>query len=131
VSTDLDSRYGRTRSNAKRTKWLAWSAVGGFVVVIAAWLIWGGLLGAPAQLEVRDVGHTIIDDGLVEVGYELNAEPGASVSCAIQALNSSFSIVGWKIIDVPVSNERTRSLSETVRTTELAVTGLIYRCWLT
>ena len=131
MSTDLDSRYGRTRTNAKRTKLFAWTAVGGFVVVIAAWLIWGGLLGAPALLEVRDVGHTVIDDGLVEVGYELNVEPGASVRCAIQALNSGFSVVGWKIIDVPESNERTRSLSETVRTTELAVTGLIYRCWLT
>jgi hypothetical protein len=129
--TDLDSRYGRTRSSSKRTKIVAFSTAGAFVVVFAAWLVWAGVLGSPAQLEVRDVGHSIVDDTLVEVQYELNVAAGTDVSCAVQAMNSSFSVVGWKIIDVPPSSERSRILTETVRTSELAVTGLIYRCWLT
>jgi len=49
----------------------------------------------------------------------------------VQALNSTFAIVGWVIVDVAASSERTRTFTKTVRTTELAVTGLIYRCWLT
>jgi len=131
VPTDLDTRYGRTRNSAKRTRIIAWSAAAAFVVVFAAWLVWGGLLGAPAQLETRDIGHEIVNDSLVEVSYEVTVEPGTDLGCAVQALSSNFSIVGWKVIDVPASEARTRILSESVRTTELATTGLIYRCWLT
>lgn len=131
MSTDLDARYGRSRTGTKRTRIIGWSAAGAFVVVFAAWLVWGGLLGAPAQLEVTDRGHSIVDDSLVTVEYTLNVSPGSDVGCAVQALNSGFSVVGWKIIDVPASTQRVRTLSEEVRTTELATTGLIYRCWLT
>ena len=53
------------------------------------------------------------------------------MSCALQALNAEFAIVGWKIVELPGGTERTRAFVENVRVTEPAVTGLIYRCWLT
>ncbi|MGV8885479.1 MAG: DUF4307 domain-containing protein [Microbacteriaceae bacterium] len=130
ASLDLNARYGRSpRSNA-RTRWISWGAAAAFVVVFVAWLVWGGLLGAPAQLEVRDTGHTVVDDGLVQVSFAVTSEPNTAISCAVEAMNDSFSIVGWKLIDLPVSEQRNRSFSETLRTTELASTGLIYHCWL-
>lgn len=128
---DLDARYGRTPGSARRTRWIVGITAGAFVVVFGAWLVWGGLLGAPAELEVEDTGHSVVSDSLVQVRYQLTVEPGASVDCAVQALNSTFGIVGWKLITVAPSETRTRSLVEEVRTTELSVTGLIYRCWLT
>ncbi|TBN57399.1 DUF4307 domain-containing protein [Glaciihabitans arcticus] len=128
---DLDARYGRTRSSASRTRVISWSAAAAFVVVFVAWLVWGGLLGAPAQLEVRDTGHTVVDGALVDVSFALTVEPNSPVSCAVQALNDGFSVVGWKIIQLPPSEQRTRALETSVRTSELASTGLIYRCWLT
>jgi hypothetical protein len=131
VSTDLDSRYGRTRQSTTRTRIIGWSAAGAFAVVFAAWLVWAGVLAPAAQLDTRDLGHQIVDDTLVDVSFEVTVEPGTAVSCAIQAMNSSFSVVGWKIIELPSSQTRTRVLSDSVRTTELATTGLIYRCWLT
>jgi hypothetical protein len=39
--------------------------------------------------------------------------------------------VGWKVVRLEPSEQRTRHLTEVVRTSEPAVTGLIYRCWLT
>lgn len=131
AASDFDARYGRSPSTARQKRWISWSAAAAFVVVFVAWLVWGGLLGTAAQLEVRDTGHTVVNDGLVEVSFAVTAEPDAAVSCAIQAMNESFSIVGWKVITLPVTEQRTRSLSDTVRTTELASTGLIYQCWLT
>ena len=128
---DLDARYGRTPAAKNRTRLVVIVSALAFVVVFVAWLVWGGLLGAPAQLEVRDTGHTIVDERLVEVSFAVTAEPNVPVSCAIQAMNDSFTIVGWKVIELPLSEQRTRSLSDSVRTTELASTGLIYRCWLT
>jgi hypothetical protein len=102
-----------------------------FVAVVLAWVVWAGLLGGSADMEVVDVGHKVVDDSLVQVRYQLTVEPGRTASCAAQALNSTFGIVGWKVVDVPASEKRTRILAVDVRTTELSVTGLIYRCWLT
>lgn len=129
--TDLDARYGRTRPASRRTRVIVIVSALAFVAVFAAWLLWAGILGAPAQLQADDTAHKVIGDSAVDVTWQLTVEPGTDARCAVQALNSTFAIVGWKVVDVPASTARIRSLTERVLTTEPAVTGLIYRCWLT
>ncbi len=129
--TDLDARYGRTASSAKRTRRMAIGAGILFVLVFGAWLWWGGLLGAPAQFEARDLSHEIVSPSEVSVTWQFTVEPGTPAKCALQALNAQYSIVGWLVVGVPASEDRIRQLTETVRTAEPAVNGLIYRCWLT
>ena len=129
--TDLDVRYGRTASSAKRTRRIAIGTGILFVLVFGAWLWWGGLLESPAQFEARDIGHEIVSPSEVSITWQFTAEPGTEAKCALQALNEHFSIVGWLVVDVPASDERIRRLTETVRTAEPAINGLIYRCWLT
>jgi Domain of unknown function (DUF4307) len=129
--TDLDARYGRSASSKRTTRWIAGASAAAFVAVFAAWLVWGGLLEAPAQFEAQDTGHDILSDSEVAVRWEFSAPPGSTARCAVQALNSTFGIVGWKVFEIDASTDRTRTFTETVRTTEQAVTGLIYRCWLT
>lgn len=131
ADADLAERYGRTRSSRIRTRVLVVASALVFAILFAAWLVWGGLLEAPAQFEARDTGHRIVSDSRVEVSWQFTVDPGTDARCAVQALNSTFGIVGWKVVEVPASSRRIRELSETVATTELAVTGLIYRCWLT
>ncbi len=130
TAATLDARYGRTPGNARRTRIISWGAAGAFVLVFGAWLVWGGLLGTPAELESRDVGHTVVDDRHVDVRFEITTDAGKPVTCALQALNESFGIVGWEIVELGASDQRNRTFVESVRTSELAVTGLIYRCWL-
>jgi hypothetical protein len=130
TSPDIDERYGRTPRDRRRVRTLAWTAASGFAVVLIAWLVWGGVLEGLDKIEAQNIGHTVLNDKEVEVVWNVTAEPGDEVSCALQALNESFSIVGWKIVELPPTEERTRELTEVVRTTELSVTGLIYRCWL-
>ena len=91
----------------------------------------GGLLASPAQFEAKDTAHEAIGDTGMSVTWQFISEPDTTARCAVQALNSTFGIVGWKIVDLPASSQRIREFTEVVRTTELAVTGLIYRCWLT
>ncbi len=131
VVTDLEARYGRSPRSAKRVRGIAIAAAALFVAVFAAWIWWGGLLEAPAQFEARDIAHDIISDTEVSITWQLTVQPGTSAKCALQALNKQYSIVGWRIVDVPPSDEHTRRITETVRTAEPAVNGLIYRCWLT
>ena len=131
VSTDLEARYGRAPGKRRRDRRSLWLLAGGFAIVLAAWVIWAGLDGGAAVIETRDTRHSIMDENSVSVTFEVSMPTGTPASCAIAALNESFTVVGWKVIDLPPSDRYTRSFTEIVRTTELSNTGLVYRCWLT
>lgn len=126
----LDARYGRSPRSRRREKKLGIIAAAVFAVVLVAWVVWASLDATGSSMQTRDVAHSITSDTSVDVTFELTIEPGSTTYCAVQALNERFAVVGWKIIEVPPSDARTRMLTESVRTTELATTGLIYRCWL-
>ena len=131
AAADLDARYGRTPGRAKRARVWQIIAAATFVAVFTAWVVWGGLFQPASQFEAKDTAHTIVSDSETVVSWEFSTTPGTSARCAVQALNSTFAIVGWKVVDVPPSDQYTRQLTESVLTTEHAVSGLIYGCWLT
>jgi len=126
----LDERYGRTAGDGRRVRTVSIIAAIAFVVVFTAWVIWGGLSGTNASLEVRELGYVNDTATSVDIQWEVTVEPGTEVTCALQALNGSFGIVGWRVVQLGESEQRTRQYSETVRTSEPPVTGLPYRCWL-
>lgn len=126
----LDERYGRTAGAERRTQRLMIIAGVIFTAVFTAWIVWGGLSGTSAELETRDLGYANVSDSSIDVRWEVSVNPGTDVSCALQALNESFGIVGWRIVELTPSTERTRVFIETLRTAERPVTGLPYRCWL-
>ncbi len=133
MSTDdlLVQRYGRTPGRRLRGRLIAWIAGIGVVVVVTAWVVWAGLDGTNATVATQDTAHRVIDSRSVEVEFDLTVPRGETSRCIVQALNDGFAVVGWRVIEVPASDQATRSFSETVRTSELASTGLIYNCWLT
>ncbi len=131
AASDIDSRYGRTPARAKRARRLAIAAAAAFVVVFAAWVIWGGLDGVTESVDTQDTGHRVIDDHTVSINWQVTMAPGTSAACALQAQNEAHGIVGWRTVEIPASTLRTRAFSTEVITSEQAVTGLIYRCWLT
>jgi hypothetical protein len=128
---DLAIRYGRTRSHSRRTRVIALLTAAVFAVVLVGWVVWAGLDNSGAELEAKDTGHTVIDEHSVSIDFLLTVPKGSTSSCALQAQSAKFAIVGWKVIDIPASDKATRGITETIRTTEQSVTGLIYRCWLT
>ncbi|MFZ9088114.1 MAG: DUF4307 domain-containing protein [Pontimonas sp.] len=125
------SRYGLSERSVTRNKSLGVLAGVGAAVVLVAWLWWAGLSQPNAQFETRDLGWQEVDERTISVSFQVTVEPGTPMSCAIQALNAQYGIVGWVIVDIPPAMERTRVFSQEVRTSETAVTGLLYRCWLT
>lgn len=131
VSSNLDERYGRTPGSRIRDRRVLWIVAGAFALILTAWVVWAGLDGAGPAIEARDTRHQIIDEDSISVTFEVSLPTDTAASCAVQALNESFTVVGWKVIDLPPSSDYTRSFTEVVRTTELSNTGLIYRCWLT
>lgn len=126
----LGERYGRTAGSERRTRAAMIVAGVVFALVFTAWVVWGGLSGTNAELETRELGYANVTDTSIDVRWEVSVTPGTEVSCTLQALNESFGIVGWMIVDLPPSTERTRVFVESLRTAERPVTGLPYRCWL-
>ncbi len=129
-SSRLDQRYGRTPRDGRRVRTVSIMSAVAFVGVFAAWVVWGGLSGTSSTLEVRELGYLDVTESSVTVQWEVSVEPGVEVSCALQALNGSFGIVGWRIVELGASEQRTRQFAESLRTSERPVTGLPYRCWL-
>ena len=127
----LAARYGRTRTNRTRDRLLLIAGAAFAAIVLVAWVVWAGLDGQKPQIEVTDTGHRLInDERAVEVSWNLSVPPGNETACIVQALNEDFTVVGWKVIEVPASTLHIRSLTETVRVAQEANTGLIYHCWL-
>lgn len=131
VNSAVAERYGRTPVDGRRRVVLAAAAGAAVLAVVIAWVVWVGLFTPGASLETRDLGYVNQTDDTVDIRFEVTTEPGTPVSCALQALNAQFAIVGWKVVDLPPGEARTHAYVENVRVTEPAVTGLIYRCWLT
>jgi len=129
--TDLAARYGKTRQRGTRQRILGWSVAIAFVVVFTAWVVWVAFDNNSGSFQARDTGHKIVDKTTTRISFEVSMEPGSTASCALQVQNEQHAIVGWKIVDIPASDKYTQSFTETLRSTELGVTGLIYECWLT
>ena len=130
TDSELDARYGRTPGSRRRVLIIAIIAGALVAIVFVAWVVWAGLLTSPAQFESNDAGTTVVSDREAVVKWEFTIPPGTAAKCAVEAQNVEFRVVGWKIVDVPASTDLTRTFATTLRTTELAVNGLIYRCWL-
>lgn len=138
VDSRVAERYGRTPAHRRRTVTFGAIVAAGVLIVVVAWVVWVGLFSPAASLEARDIAFTgpgggplTEQDTSVDIRFEVTTQPEQPVSCALQALNERFAIVGWKVVELPASPDRTRAFVENVRVTEPAVTGLIYRCWLT
>lgn len=127
----MDARYGRTPQRRLRER-IIFIVVGAmFIVVFTAWVVWAAFDNGQGNIDALDTAHSIIDDANVSVVWQVSVKEGTAVSCALQAQNESHAIVGWKIIDIAPSTNFTNRYQEVVRTSQQAVTGLIYRCWLT
>jgi hypothetical protein len=101
------------------------------VLVIGSWVIWAGLDGSRSTVDAQDKGHVVISNTRVDVTFDVSVDRGVATACAVQAQNEQHAVVGWKVVDIPAASVRDQEITTTVLTTEPAVTGLIYSCWLT
>jgi hypothetical protein len=128
----LAARYGRTPTRRTRDRLLLIGAAIAFAVVLIAWVVWAGLDGQKPSVEATDTGHRLLNEQrAVEVTWTLSVPPGNETACIVQAFDEDFTIVGWRVVEIPASDQHLRSFTETVRVAREANTGLISRCWLT
>jgi hypothetical protein len=128
----LAARYGRTRTHRTRDRLLLIGGAIAFAIVLIAWVVWAGLDGQRPSVEATDTGHRLLNEQrAVEVTWTLSVPPGNETACIVQAFDDNFTVVGWRVVEIPASDTHLRSFTETVRVAREANTGLISRCWLT
>lgn len=99
-------------------------------LVFIVWAIWAGPGQTTHGLDTDDVGYQVVSAHETVVHTQLSVDPGTRAECAVQVLDKSFTIVGWKQVEVPASDQRTRTLNTPVKTVSRGVTGLIHDCWV-
>ena len=123
----LDERYGRSRQRGIDRR-LGWGLVGIALAIGIAVLAFGGWQKTNT-VESKVVHYTVQGPRAVTIEYQVSAPTQTRVACALEALSKSYATVGWKVFELPPSDQRTRNLSETLITTYEATTGTVRSCW--
>lgn len=124
----LEDRYGKNRSG-RFDKRFGYIAGGALVVGGLVFLFFSGW-NDTSTVEYRDIAHSMPDDQTVSVTFEVTSPANTPLLCVVEALNTSYATVGWKVIELPESSERTRTVTDSVITTNPATTGLVNHCWI-
>lgn len=103
---------------------------GAAVLVGCAGAAWIAAPSPGGDVSFKDVGFSIPDAGTARVDFQITKDPEATVVCALQALNESYAVVGWKQVTIGPSEETTTGHRVSVRTDSLGVTGGVNACWL-
>lgn len=95
------------------------------------------IVSATPAVSSKNVGFEVHDATYASVEFRVTKDPEATAQCAVQVLNSSFAIVGWKVATIgptPVSegvdSGRTTSERVSLRTESLGVSGVVESCWI-
>ena len=126
TAAPLPGRYGTPASPRRRRTWLALAAVAAFGAL--AWVVWAGIGQARADVRWSDVGFRVVDNQSVQVTYDVGKDPRSTAVCTLQALDRGKGTVGLAQVTLgPRERKVTRNVA-TVRTSELAVTGIVRDC---
>lgn len=125
--TLLDERYGRGRTRAF-DKRFGWVAAGALMLGGVAFLVFGGWQQT-SGIESKVLDYSVMDGRTVQVEVQVTIPAGADAICAIEALSESYATVGWRLVELPRGDERTRRFTTTVVTTSPATTGTVRECW--
>jgi hypothetical protein len=128
----LAGRYGDTAKRRTTTRWLL-IGLGVFIaVVMIAWAVWGSGLGSSASsLQYTDTANDPIDGQHITVSFAVDAPPNTAVSCAVEAQNIDFTVVGYDVVHLKPTAETHQVVTKSLITYEPAVSGSLDKCWLT
>ncbi len=118
---------------SKRTRILVLAVVGALALTWVLWVTVGNTTGISNKL----VSYRVVDATLTTVDVAVTKDPAATAQCSLQAMNSSYAVVGWKVITIGptatgegTDGGRTTTVRGEVRTDSAAVTGVVENCWI-
>lgn len=125
TARELDERYGRT---ARRP--LPWIVLGVLALAGFGYLGWTTVANQMNAVDAADRGFVVVDEHSVDLEFQITAPQGSDVVCAVEAQDEEFGIVGWKILEIPGSEQHTQRVRVSIPTVAEATTGLVKSCWV-
>ena len=128
AAQSLEDRYGTGR-RARFDRRFAWIAAGLLVAAGIAFFVFSGWQ-QPNRVAFQDIGFTKQGDTSVDVKFQVTTEPNTPVACAVEALNTSKATVGWKIVELPVTEQQSHTVTTRLVVTNPATAVSVRDCWL-
>ncbi|GAA4179795.1 DUF4307 domain-containing protein [Gryllotalpicola koreensis] len=130
-SPTLAGRYGETAKRRGTTRWLL-IGLGVFIAfVMIAWAVWGSGLGSKtAALQYTSTASDTVDEQHILVSFTVDAPAHTAVSCAVEAQNLGFTVVGYDVVHLKPTMKTHQVVTKSLVTYEPAVSGSLDKCWL-
>ncbi|MDO4241158.1 MAG: DUF4307 domain-containing protein [Microbacteriaceae bacterium] len=129
-NTYLAARYG-TKKRRRTDRIIAITGAAVIAGLIGYAFIGGGIFSHKSDIDYRDIAHSIETDHTATLKFELTVATGHPVSCAIEALGSAKESLGFTVLEIPPSQERTRLITHNLRTLSRASTITVKSCQIT
>ncbi|UOR02271.1 DUF4307 domain-containing protein [Leucobacter allii] len=128
ASQSLEDRYGAGRRRRVDRR-VAWGAAGALVAAGVGFLLFSGW-HEQNVVAVQDIGYTEVNDYSLDVKFTVSAPPNTPVACAVEALNTSKATVGWKVVEVPVTEDQDHTVTTRLVVTNPATAATARECWV-
>jgi hypothetical protein len=124
----LANRYGNSKAKAKNQR-ILWTSVGASLVI--AFFVWSISINfaSPSKITADVKSFTIIDEIQTRLTITIDNPSKQDGVCAVQVLNNSYAVVGYKELAVAGELGDKAILEAALNTTNLGVSATVDRCW--
>lgn len=124
----MAERYGKKPSSARNQRIFFTTLA---AVLLVSFLVFAASVAIRGANEIKTqvLGYSILNEQQAKVSFSVTSPKDAQVTCAIQVLNQSFAVVGYREISLHGELNQTKNQEIFVNTTELGVSGLVDACW--
>jgi hypothetical protein len=129
----IAERYGQSPRDKQKRRAAMIITAGAFSALFVTWAIWANLTASTDPI-FKTSSFEVISNSQIDVTFIVTKPADSTAICAVQALKEDYGIVAYKEAVIPPSASEeggliNSSIRVSLRTTELAVTGLVDRCW--
>lgn len=129
----IAQRYGKSPQQEAQRRRAIFITAGLFAALFIVWAVWANLT-AKNEPTFKTSSFEIIDKQNLSVSFVLSKPANSTAICAVQALKEDYGVVAYKEVRIPATSPEDGSVTDlplkvSLRSTELAVTGLVDRCW--
>lgn len=124
----LSNRYGKTAAKARNQR-IFWIGVAALLVV--SFFVWSISINfaSPAKISGTMQNFVVTDALQTKVTLKVSNPTEQDGRCAINVLNKSFSVVGYKELEIDGSLGKSASIDASINTTNLGVSATVDHCW--
>lgn len=132
--TDLTERYGGRRpraagGTATTPGRLWWFAVAALVIgTVVFWAFFA--LNPAATVEAQTASFSAPSADRATIDARVSVQPGTPLACAIEAYNERSTSVGYRVVELPPSEEAHQRIVVDLRTTQQASIVQVRECWV-